>query len=651
MSPKCPANLAAAFAVAAGLATAPATAGTGDLDPSFGDHGRQASLGGIGGQILYVEALESGQVLVAGGDFDTTVDEYCIRRFQGSSFMGRLAEDGGMSPPEVASVSGVAAYAMARQPDGGLVGLARKLSPDGCRGSPPWEDVVFRLASDGRLDTAFGVNGNAELPDGVRPTALVADPDGHIVIAAVRSVGSTHQLIVQRFQPGGSLDVSFGSGGSYAGPDESRWSDMHLVRTASGAYRVAVQSYGPSGQCRIIGITPAGRLDGSFGSNGVVALAGPEGAKLDCDGLTATPGGGLLVLGHSDRKGVLVRLRANGARDSTFVADPVIASGMNVVTSATIAPDGNLFVAGSGARGASIVRLLHSGARDVTFGDEGRTWIDLDSDWVTRPIVRSIAIGMNGSVIAAGGALYSDQAFVVRLLGDGSATSNGIVGFSKWHANPLPGGKAVLRLRRSGGDDGVVSIGYRTVADRDAEENEDFVPKSGRVRWDEGDRAEKAIVIDMTQGSTAPEAFESFHVELDDARGDPGTGLRRATVDIQPDGAPGGQFQLDAVLGDAFEIRGKYQVYLHRNYFASGRVCVTLRAFAGTATPGADYSINPAVHCWDDQDNNARLVDIQLVNDSLKEGDETIIMGLVNPTGGAIVGPFGRAQVTLRDDD
>jgi hypothetical protein len=119
---------------------------------------------------------------------------------------------------------------------------------------------------------------------------------------------------------------------------------------------------------------------------------------------------------------------------------------------------------------------------------------------------------------------------------------------------------------------------------------------------------------------------------------------------IQPDEAPGGQFQLDAVFGDAFENRGNYQVYLHRNYFASGRVCVTLRAFAKTATPGADLSINPAVHCWEDQDSNARLVDIQLVNDCLREGDETIMLRLVNPTGGAIVGPFGRAQVTLRDD-
>ena len=237
----------------------------------------------------------------------------------------------------------------------------------------------------------------------------------------------------------------------------------------------------------------------------------------------------------------MTRLLPNGAPDPGFVADNVISSSMTRVTSVAIAIDGKLLVAGDGAEGRVDRAPAPTGERDSKFGDAGRTWIDLKSANVTSPIVRDMAVRGDGSVIVAGGDTNSDRPFVVRLLGDGGGVSRGILSFSRWHAAPQESaGKAILRVRRSGGSDGIVSARFFTVAELEALENEDFVPKSGILRWAAGDRSEKAIVIELADGGTSPEYLESFRVVLEGARGGSGLGRRWATVDIQPDGSPGG---------------------------------------------------------------------------------------------------------------
>jgi hypothetical protein len=337
--------------------------------------------------------------------------------------------------------------------------------------------------------------------------------------------------------------------------------------------------------------------------------------------------------------------------DSSFSADAAIANFMTAVTSVAIASDGKPLVAGWGPQGASIMRLLDTGGLDPAFGDDGQSWIDLNSKTVSKPIVRDMLVRDDGSVIAVGGATNYDRPFVVRLLGEGGGPSPGVIGFSRGHASRVEAdGKAMLRVRRSGGRDGAVSATYRTVA-FDATDPEDFVPETGTLEWADGDTSYKKIAISLVEGGETAEALEAFSVVLEGIQGGAGAGARTATVDIQPDGSPGGQIGIDTLNVETREGDGTYQVLLNRNHYFGGRVCVTLTAKSASATAGQDFSADPISACWDDGEEDGRLPDIQIFDDDLKEGLETFTLELSNPTGGAVIGPVGSATITLRDDE
>ena len=664
-----------AFAIALGLDSSLAQAGTGDLDPSFADHGRLGSISGVGGEARSVELLQSGGILVGGGDVDASgypTSEplgRCTLRIQGSSFTRHLTEDGAtVTTFNPAPVPGVEAVAMARQADGRIVVLGRKIELlSSYRCSHSFDPVIFRLETDGLLDSTFGVNGMRQLERLRAAHSLTLDPRGRIVIAGVRWVDDDdpatpgkYESTILRLRPDGRLDGSFGVNGSYVGPaavgaffffyprPEYVLDAINLTPIGSGGYRISVPS---TGGCVIAGITSDGAPDAAFGTDGVATLSSPAGAKVTCHALETATDGSLLVAGSARKHGYVTRLLPSGAPDPGFVADGAISSSMTRVTSIANATDGKLLVAGVGPRGASILRLHAAGERDTAFGDAGRTWIDLNSENVPKPIVRDMAIRDDGSIIAAGGDASSDQPFVVRLLGDAGGLSRGVIGFSRWHAAPMPGGSAVLRVRRSGGNDGNVSARYRTVADLDARGHQDFVPKSGTLTWAAGDTAEKNIAIDIAQRGNSPDAFESFRVMLAGARGGAGLGTRSATVDIQPDGSPGGQIEIDMNDLDAGESSLDGQYILLRNHYFQGRVCVTFTAKSGTAIAGKDFRADPMNVCWDDQDTDWKLPEIEIVDDSLTEGNETFTLELSNPTGGAIIGPDGSATITLYDND
>ena len=141
--------------------------------------------------------------------------------------------------------------------------------------------------------------------------------------------------------------------------------------------------------------------------------------------------------------------------------------------------------------------------------------------------------------------------------------------------------------------------------------------QSGTLKWSAGDTSEKAIVVDAAQQGNSPDVIESFHLVLEGARGGAGLGTRSATVDIQPDGSPGGQIEIDMNDLDAGESSLDGQYILLRNHYFQGRVCVTFTAKSGTAIAGKDFRADPMNVCWDDQDTDWKLPEIEIVDDSL----------------------------------
>ena len=91
-------------------------------------------------------------------------------------------------------------------------------------------------------------------------------------------------------------------------------------------------------------------------------------------------------------------------------------------------------------------------------------------------------------------------------------------------------------------------------------------------------------------------------------------------------------------------------ITLVRTGGSSGEVSVDVTVADGTATVTADYSdVSQTVTFLDGE--TSKTITVPIIDDSEEEGDETVSLGLSNPTGGAAVGPQGTATLTITDND
>ena len=92
------------------------------------------------------------------------------------------------------------------------------------------------------------------------------------------------------------------------------------------------------------------------------------------------------------------------------------------------------------------------------------------------------------------------------------------------------------------------------------------------------------------------------------------------------------------------------EVTVHRTGNSSGTVGVTASTVAGgSATAGADFTATTTVLTWEDGDISPKTFTIAVLPDSLAEPDETVMLQLSAPTGGAIPGSQTAATLTILD--
>jgi uncharacterized delta-60 repeat protein len=645
-------RVAAPATAAASTLVAPlAQAASGDLDPDYADHGRVGPLVELKGPALSLESLEDGGALLGGGAVEANCYWwYCYYdpEIEASNFVSALTDQGGIDDSyHGAAVGSVEVLDIARQADGKVVAAGRRV---GSRRPAFDQLVVFRLAADGSLDAAFGAEGIVELDTEIhgihnRANAVSLDPDGRIVVAGARD----DSLIVLRLNADGSFDESFGTEGIFTGPNHDYFAGARLARTSSGDYRVTTAD-GVS--CRVLGLTAEGTIDGAYGDAGYAPVAAALGGAVTCHSAAVQPDDRLLVTGLAAGQSFAVRLLPDGAPDSSF-ASADVSSNLQEATAIAVAPDGRILIGGNGVRGATIMRLQATGELDSLFGVAGQTTIDLPSESGASPLIHEIAVQADGAALVAGGdyASFPPRPFAVRLLGDGGGDGAGVLSIQPGFLDATESEQAVVTVRRTGGKSGVVSIAYRTVPDDGlAEEGGDYEAVSGRLEWADGDSGERTIAVPIQADGGAPEEHEYFRLSLHDVEGGAGIGTRSATITIQPDGAPGGQFALDIYETRVSEL-GILQFWLYRNYYFDGNVCVTLDGKSGSATAGEDFVVSADSYCWDDQDAEPKFVEIQIVDDRHREGNETFSIELSNPTGGSIVGPRGSATITIAAND
>ena len=296
---------------------------------------------------------------------------------------------------------------------------------------------ALTYAQPGTPDPSFGDKGkvlSTTLLSGGE-TALGVQKDGRIIIGSGGKYKSFYTFKVTCLLPDGSLDTSFGKGGSayasFPGFRDTVNDNAYITTlavTKEGkivAAGYAVETEG--GGIPIARFLPDGSVDSSFGTNGVSISSFNEIVFINTIALQED---GKIILGGSSSKDIggsvsafLARYTPDGSVDKSFGdAGQIIITKALVVNSILVQPDASIVAAGAGGVNinsnprAYLERRNSSGKLDESFGNGGYI---LDGNMAL--ILYSIALQPDGRIVAAGfgSSLISNIWTVLRYTANG----------------------------------------------------------------------------------------------------------------------------------------------------------------------------------------------------------------------------------------
>jgi len=292
------------------------------------------------------------------------------------------------------------------------------------------------LAAAGDLDTSFDGDGK-NTTDFFNRTdiaqAVAVQPDGRIVVAGtIGGVGGSPNDVsdfgVARYNPDGTLDLSFGSGGKVNTDFNSRQDQAFAVAIQpDGKIIVAgiAGTDGANGDFALARYNPNGTLDTTFDGDGKVtttlSLADDfaYAMALQADGKIVLAGRGVFDFGQRQTDFALARYNPDGSLDGSFDGDGIVFTDFfnnsEFGYALAIQPDGKLVAAGPVGTTTStdfgVARYNSDGSLDVTFGTLGKATVDFTQVDEARGVVVQpdgrIVIG-GYLVAAAGGGITVD---------------------------------------------------------------------------------------------------------------------------------------------------------------------------------------------------------------------------------------------------
>jgi len=185
--------------------------------------------------------------------------------------------------------------------------------------------------------------------------------------------------------------------------------------------------------------------------------------------------------------------------------------------------------------------------------------------------------------------------------------------------------------------------------DETAKAGQDYSAQSGTVTFAIGERS-KTISIPILNDAL-PEDDERFQVVLTNPSPDAVLG-NLSTLDVTiHDDDPGVEFS--AASYAVSEMETKVVITIRRVGPIQGPLTADFATMDGTATAGQDYTAQSGtlrfgyfLNDWE----RYKTFSIPILDDTLVEGSETILLALSNPTGG-VLGSQSTASVVIQDND
>jgi uncharacterized delta-60 repeat protein len=353
-------------------------AAAGDLDPTFGTNG--ATFDPQSDEAFGAALQADGKLITAGVSrffINDPFKDFLVERFTKDGVLDPTFGAGGRVRTDINGNQDVA-LAVAVQRDGRIVvagfTVARTL-----------EFSIVRYNPDGSLDPTFGSGGKVVSNSGILHdlTSLAVQGDDKIVLAGTFIINNRLQIGVFRFNPNGSPDSSFGSGGQVFTLISTRSLGRAMKLGRDGKIIVGGGATTPDDleHYVVARYNPDGSLDPTFGSGGIV-LGGTIGHVADILALAIQSDGKIVAAGDSfgastGKDFTVIRYLDNGNVDSTFnggIEVTIDFSGEDVVHDLVVQPDGKIVVGGSkaGGMGFALARLNGGGSLDASFGVGGK---------------------------------------------------------------------------------------------------------------------------------------------------------------------------------------------------------------------------------------------------------------------------------------
>jgi uncharacterized delta-60 repeat protein len=376
--------------------TADASPGaSGSLDTRFGTEGIVLTDVATGSNdIAFGLALQSDGTIVAAG----ASVQFAFKDVLGSFALVRYLANGKPDPAfgtqgrvlgGQGSSSQARGVAIAR--DGGILAA-------GWSQAQVTDFLVSRHLPNGALDPGFGTGGHAEAGFGEGYTRGIAvQEDGKILVVGYGGSYIDYNALLARFNPDGSPDLSFGSGGTQRVDWGSDDDQAQAVVLAGGKIHLAGST--PTHGFTVCRLHMDGTRDVSFGSGG---LAQVESGEDRAQALAVAEDGRIVLAGGS----LVMRFTADGRLDGSFGdAGSVSVPGRSLKTVA-IQADGKILVAGERDGKAALSRLNANGTFDGTFGSQGSAIVPAGDG---TAVIHGLAIQTDGRIVAAGKAFRNQD--------------------------------------------------------------------------------------------------------------------------------------------------------------------------------------------------------------------------------------------------
>jgi uncharacterized delta-60 repeat protein len=457
------------------------------------------------------------------------------RTFLSSGALDPTFGNGGALSGFSSIFQGGQAHAVALQADGRVV-AAGGTTNNGVLPNPQF--AIARFNPDGTLDPTFGTGGRVTATLGQvvgSIQALVIEPDARIVAAGYAGPDASHtHFAVMRFNADGSPDTTFGTGGITITPFTDIDAAAAVALQRDGKIVAAGSASAPDGSHRfaLARYTATGSLDPTFGTAGTLMTA---------------PGTGI---------------------------EGIYSSGANAVV---ILRDGRIVAGGELESEMTLACFTPSGTPDPHFGKNGLASMTVPN--FTESVASGLAVDRNGEIVAAGSETSLGLLIVTRFSSNGHvdrAFGTGGLFTAVFRDPTTDPGTATLDQNGQGSavaiqkDGKIVVVGY-------------FGPEGYH-----GDGGSWVAAVRLTPAGKLDPSFGTRGKVLSNTDFTVGGDLQAAAVAIQPDGRI-----VVAAMTQTYEdfVLMRYTRFgnLDRT-FASGVVGPQTLSFTGNAGAVAEQS-------------------------------------------------------------